>query len=290
MLQSLADALKLLLKEDVVPLRADRFMHILAPAISLLATVLMLVTIPVAPFLQVIDINIGVVYIAAVSGLGVLGILVGGWGSFNKWSLLGAMRAGAQIVSYELSATLSLLVVVLFAGTLSLNEIVQAQAEGWFIWRGHFVTLVAFVTFMISGVAELNRTPFDLAEGESELTAGFHTEYSGLRFGFFFLAEFINMFIISALCATLFLGGWMPLHIGDWHGFNAVMDMIPPVLWFLMKVSACVFFIMWFRWTFPRLRIDQLMRLEWKILLPIGFLNLLVASVVILNGWYFYPF
>ena len=162
-----------------------------------------------SPSLQVVDLNIGIVFIAAVSGFGVFGTLLGGWSSNNKWSLLGAMRAGAQFISYEISVTLALLVAVLFAGSLQLSEIVQSQADGWWIWRGHFVGVIAFVIFLVASTAELNRPPFDLPEAESELTGGFHTEYSGLRFSFFFLAEFINMFIASALAVTLFLGGWM---------------------------------------------------------------------------------
>lgn len=288
-LQTVADTIKLAVKEDIVPEKADRVLHAVAPAIVLAGTFLALVVIPLGPFLQLADLNIGVIYLVAVLSLGVLGVLVGGWGSCNKWSLLGAMRAGAQIISYELSAVLAILVIVLFAGTLSLQEIVQSQADGWWIWRGHVVGLIAFFMFLIASTAELNRTPFDLPEGESEIGAGFHTEYSGLRFAFFFLAEFINMFIAAAVLATLFLGGWMPFHIGGLDGFNAVMDLIPPAIWFWGKTSLMIFVYMWFRWTFPRLRVDQLMRLEWKFLLPIGFANLFLAAVVILLGLYFFP-
>ncbi len=288
-LQTVADTLKLLAKEDIVPQRADRLLHALAPILSLLVPVLVLAVLPFSPGLQVIDLNIGVLFITAVSGFGVMGILLGGWASNNKWSMIGAMRAGAQIISYEVSATLALLVVVLFAGTLSLTGIVESQQEGWWIWRAHGVGLVAFVIFVIASTAEINRTPFDIPEGESELTAGFHTEYSGLRFSFFFLAEFINMFVVSALASTLFLGGWMPFHIGGWTEFNRVMDAIPPGLWFIGKSAFIVFVIMWFRWTFPRLRVDQLMHLEWKILLPVGFANLVTAAVVVLGELYFFP-
>jgi NADH-quinone oxidoreductase subunit H len=288
-LQAFADTFKLLLKEDVLPIRADAVLHLLAPFFSLLATILAIAVLPLSPNLQVADVNIGVLYLAAVSGFGVLGILVGGWSSNNKWSLLGGMRAGAQIVSYELSASLALLVVVLFSGSLKLSAIIQSQATGWWIWRAHGVGFVAFVIFLIASLAEINRTPFDIPEGESELTAGFHTEYSGMRFAFFFLSEFVNMFVVSAVAATLFFGGWMPFHIGDWAGLNALMDLIPPGLWFAGKTSALIFLIMWFRWTFPRLRVDQLMKLEWKILLPVGFANLIVASVVVAFRMYFFP-
>jgi NADH-quinone oxidoreductase subunit H len=288
-LQTVADAIKLLFKEDIVPDKADRLLHVIGPFLTMLATFLVLLVIPASPILQVADLNIGVLYVSAVSGLGVLGILLGGWSSNNKWSLLGAMRAGAQIISYEISGTLAVLVVVLFAGTLSLSKIVQSQAEGWWIWRAHLVGLVSFVLYLIASTAEINRTPFDLAEGESELTAGFHTEYSGMRFAMFFLAEFINMFIVSAMVSILFLGGWMPFHVGNWTLLNGVMDLIPPVIWFGAKSAFVIFLLMWFRWTFPRLRVDQLMRLEWKVLLPIGFANLFAASCLVLTNFYFFP-
>lgn len=287
--QTVADTVKLLLKEDIIPARADQVLHMLAPFLTLLGTVLVLAVIPFSPILQVADVNIGVLYVSAVSGFGILGILVAGWSSNNKWSLLGAMRAGAQIISYEISATLALLAVVMFSGSLKLSTIVTSQADGWWIWRAHGVGLVAFIIFLIASVAEINRTPFDIAEGESELTGGFHTEYSGMRFAFFFLAEFVNMFIAAAVTATLFLGGWMPFHIGQMHGFNAIMDMVPPALWFAGKTGFLIFLIMWFRWTFPRMRVDQLMRLEWKILLPIGFVNLAAAAIVVVFNLYFFP-
>lgn len=287
--QTLADTVKLLFKEDIVPEQADKPMHLLAPFLSLLVPLLVLAVIPYSPLTQIADVNIGVLFVTAVSGFGVMGILLGGWASNNKWSMIGAMRAGAQIISYEVSATLALLVVVLFAGTLSLSGIVESQQEGWWIWRAHGVGLVAFLIFVVASTAEINRTPFDIPEGESELTAGFHTEYSGLRFAFFFLAEFINMFVVAAMAATLFLGGWMPFHIGGWEAFNYAMGYIPPVVWFVGKVSFLIFVIMWFRWTFPRLRVDQLMHLEWKILLPIGFANLFAAALVVLFNFYFYP-
>lgn len=288
-LQTLADSLKLLAKEDIVPNRADKVLFFLAPVFAIMATMLALIVIPLSPSLQVVDLNIGVVFILGVSGFGVLGILLAGWSSNNKWSLLGAMRAGAQFISYEISVTLSLLVAVLFAGSLQLSEIVQSQADGWWIWRGHAVGFIAFIVFVISSTAEINRPPFDLPEAESELTGGFHTEFSGLRFSFFFLSEFINMFIAAGLGATLFLGGWMPFHIGGFETFNAVMDIIPPGLWFAGKVSLIIFLTMWVRWTFPRLRVDQLMRLEWKFLLPLGLVNLILAAGVILTEAYFFP-
>lgn len=288
-LQTVADTIKLLTKEDVVPENADKAMHVLAPLLCLAVPLVILGVLPYSPVVQGADVSIGVLFVTAVSGFGVMGILLGGWSSNNKWSMLGAMRAGAQIISYEVSATLALLVIVLFAGTMSLAGIVQSQQMGWWIWRAHGVGIVAFLVYLVASTAEINRTPFDIPEGESELTAGFHTEYSGLRFSFFFLAEFINMFIVAGLAVTLFLGGWMPFHLGSWASFNHVMDLIAPGVWFTGKTAFIVFLIMWFRWTFPRLRVDQLMHLEWKVLLPIGFVNLLVAALVVLSRFYFFP-
>jgi NADH-quinone oxidoreductase subunit H len=287
--QTVADTFKLLFKEDIVPARADKLMHVVAPLLAMTSTALMLGVIPYSPILQISDVNIGVLYITAVSGLGVMGILLGGWSSYNKWSLIGAMRGAAQIISYEVSATLALLIVVMFAGTLSLSGIVESQAAGWWIWRAPVVGGVAFLIYLVASTAEINRTPFDIPEGESELTAGFHTEYSGLRFSFFFLAEFINMFVVAALTVTLFLGGWQPFHVGGANAFNALMDLAPPSVWFLGKTAFVVFVIMWFRWTFPRLRVDQLMRLEWKVLLPIGFANLALGALAVLYRVYFFP-
>ena len=289
LLQTIADTIKLMVKEDIIPAQADQALHLIAPCLAMIGTVLVLLVIPYSPILQIVDVNIGVLFVTAVSGYAVMGILLGGLSSNNKWSLIGAMRAGAQIISYEVSATLALLVVVLFSQTMSLAGIVESQAAGWWIWRAHGVGLIAFVMYIVASTAEINRTPFDIAEGESELTGGFHTEYSGLRFAFFFLSEFVNMFSISALASTLFLGGWMPFHIGLSNSFNSIMDIIPPSFWFLGKTGFILFLIMWFRWTFPRMRVDQLMRLEWKVLLPIGFVNLFLAAIVVLTRLYFYP-
>ncbi len=288
-LQSFADGIKLLMKEGIEPKGGDTLIFLGAPLLSIVATILLIATLPVTPNLQVIDLHIGVIYVAAVSGLGVMGILMGGWSSDNKWSLLGAMRAGAQVISYEVSLTLALLVVVMFSGTLQISEIIESQRDGWWIWRGHIVAFVAFVLYLIASTAELNRTPFDLPEGESELTGGYHTEYSGLRFSFFFLAEFANLFVFSALAVTFFFGGWLPFQVGGWDGFNEAMSLIPAFVWFTGKSVFFIFLLMWFRWTFPRLRMDQLMNLEWKILLPVGFVNLILAACVILGGYYFFP-
>jgi NADH-quinone oxidoreductase subunit H len=210
-----------------------------------------------------------------------------GWASNNKYSLLGAMRSGAQIVSYELSAGLSILAIVVLTGDLQVSQIIESQRDGWWIFKGHIPAIIAFITFIIAVTAETNRAPFDLAEAESELTAGFHTEYSGMKFALFFLAEYVNVFIVCGIGATLFLGGWMPLHIGNWTGFNNAMDYIPSSIWFFGKTFFLIFVIMWFRWSFPRLRIDQLLNLEWKYLLPISMVNLLLVTLMAILGWHF---
>jgi NADH-quinone oxidoreductase subunit H len=243
--------------------------------------------VPFAKGLHAIDLNIGVLYVIAVSSMGVIGVLLAGWSSNSKYSLIGAMRSGAQIVSYELSVGLAIITVVILAGTMQFSEIVEAQANGWFIFKGHIPAFIAFIIFLISSTAETNRGPFDLAEAESELTAGYHTEYSGIKFAFFFLAEYINMFIVASIGATIFLGGWMPFHVSGWEGFNHIMDFIPPFIWYIGKTALLIFLMMWFKWTFPRLRIDQLLTLEWKYLLPINLVNVLVMALVVLMGWHF---
>jgi NADH-quinone oxidoreductase subunit H len=285
--QTIADVIKLLLKEPLMNKEADKFLFNLAPFVIMIAAFMAIAALPFAKGLQALDFDIGILYVAAVSSLGVIGILLAGWSSNNKYSLIGAMRSGAQILSYELSVALSLLTIVVLTGSLQLSVIVESQADGWWIFKGHIPAFIAFIIFLIASTAETNRGPFDIAEAESELTAGFHTEYSGLKFAFFFLAEFANMFIVSAIGATVFLGGWMPLHIGSWEGFNAVMDFIPPIFWFFGKVSFLIFMMMWFRWTFPRLRIDQLLTLEWKYLLPINLVNIVVMAFLGLMGWHF---
>jgi NADH-quinone oxidoreductase subunit H len=242
---------------------------------------------PFAKGLHAIDFNIGIFYVMAVSSLGVVGILLAGWSSNSKYSLIGAMRSGAQIVSYELSVGLSLLAIVVFSGSMQLSTIIESQANGWWIFKGHLPAIISFIIFLIASTAEINRGPFDLAEAESELTAGFHTEYSGIKFAFFFLAEYINMFIVAGIAATVFLGGWMPLHIGSWEGFNQIMDFIPPIVWFFLKTFFIIYVIMWFKWTFPRLRIDQLLTLEWKYLLPVSLVNIVVIAFLVLMGWHF---
>ena len=287
LLQTIADLIKLLLKELIPIRKSDPLLFNLAPFIVIIASFMAMAAIPYAKGLQAIDFNIGVFYMMAVSSLGVVGILLAGWSSNSKYSLIGAIRSGAQIVSYELSVGLSLLAIVVFAGSMQLSTIVESQANGWWIFKGHIPAFISFVIFLIASTAEINRGPFDLAEAESELTAGFHTEYSGIKFAFFFLAEYMNMFIVAALGATVFLGGWMPFHIGTWEGFNHIMDYIPSAVWFFSKTFFIILIIMWFKWTFPRLRIDQLLTLEWKYLLPISLFNIVLSAFIVLMGWHF---
>jgi len=286
-LQTTADTLKLVVKEGLTPEGADKFLFNLAPFIVMIVAMLILAPIPFAKGFQIWDINIGVLYVSAVSSVSVIGILMAGWASNNKYSLLGAMRSGAQIVSYELSAGLSIISIVVLTGSLQISDIIASQQNGWWIFKGHIPAIIAFVIFIIAVTAETNRAPFDLAEAESELTAGFHTEYSGMKFALFFLAEYVNIFIVCSIGAILFLGGWMLFHINSWSGFNHVMDYIPSSVWFIGKVFFLIFVIMWFRWTFPRLRIDQLLNLEWKYLLPISMVNLLLITLVAIMGWHF---
>jgi NADH-quinone oxidoreductase subunit H len=286
LLQTIADFIKLLMKELIMPKSADRFLYNLAPFIVMIATFLAMAVLPFAKGLQTLDFDIGIFYVTAVSSVGVIGILLAGWSSNNKYSLIGAMRSGAQILSYELSVSLSLVTIIILAGSMQLSVIVESQRDSWFLFKGHIPSLIAFVIFLIAGTAETNRGPFDLAEAESELTAGFHTEYSGIKFAFFFLAEYINMFIVAAMATTVFLGGWMPLHFGSFESFNVVMDVIPPLAWFFIKVLGVIFLIMWFKWTFPRLRVDQILTLEWKYLLPINLINIILMSLVVLTKFH----
>ena len=287
MLQTVADTLKLAVKEGLTPDGADKFLFNLAPFVVMIVAMMILAPIAFARGFQIWDMNIGVLYVSAVSSVSVIGILMAGWASNNKYSLLGAMRSGAQILSYELSAGLSIISIVVLTGSLRISDIIASQQNGWWIFKGHIPAVISFVIFIIAVTAETNRAPFDLAEAESELTAGFHTEYSGMKFALFFLAEYVNVFIVCAIGATLFLGGWMPLHISGWTGFNNIMDYIPSSLWFFGKTFLLIFVIMWFRWTFPRLRIDQLLNLEWKYLLPISMFNLLLMTLVAIMGWHF---
>ena len=286
-LQVFADMFKILIKELIRLENIDRFLFALAPYLVIIASVVSFAVLPWGNGLQVIDFNIGVFFMIAASSLGVLGILLAGWSSNNKYTLIGAMRSGAQMVSYELSVGLSIMTIVVLAGTMSVTELVAAQADGWFLFKGHISAVIAFIIYLIAATGETNRGPFDLPEAEHELTAGYHTEYSGIHFGFFYLAEYLNLFIVSGIASLMFLGGWMPLHIPGWDGFNMIMDYIPSVVWFLGKAFFISFIIIWFKWSFPRVRIDQLLALEWKYLMPIGLFNLILMTLLVVYGLHF---
>jgi len=275
LLQTMADALKLVSKELTGTVKADKFLYNLAPYFVIVSSLMALAVFPFTKDFQAFDINIGILFLIAISSIGVIGILLGGWASNNKFALIGAMRSGVQTISYELSVGLSLLTMVLITGTLQLSEIVEVQKNGWLIVQGHIPAVIAFMIYMIAGTAETNRAPFDMVEAESELGAGFHTEYSGMKFAYFFLAEFINMFIIAAIATTIFFGAWLSPF--------GITESIPllGVVWFLGKTLVIVFVMMWFRWTFPRLRIDQLLTLEWKYLLPLNLLNIVIMAIVV---------
>ncbi len=290
LLQAPADVLKLFLKEDIVPARANKFVHTLAPIISI---VVAMTTIAVVPFgdritlfgreikLIIADVNIGVLYVLALTSLGVYGITLSGWSSNNKYSLLGGLRSSAQMISYELSMGLSVVGVIMVAGTLQLDRIVETQAG--FAWNA-FLTPIGFITFVVASFAETNRLPFDLPEAEPELVGGYHTEYSGMKFGTFFLAEYANMITSSALIVTLFLGGWQFPYLQSFGLPGQWMSVIQ-ILMFVVKVLCVLFFYIWVRWTIPRFRYDQLMNLGWKVMLPLGLLNLVVtASWMLLRG------
>lgn len=281
MFQTMADALKLVSKELTITDKADNFLFNLAPYFVIVSSLIAISVFPFSRQFQAFDINIGVFFLLAVSSVGVIGILLGGWASNNKFALIGAMRSGLQTISYELSVGLSILTMVLLTGSLQLSEIIEVQRTGgWLIVQGHIPALIAFMIFMIAGTAETNRAPFDLVEAESELGAGFHTEYSGMKFAYFFLAEFINMFIIASIAVVLFFGGWLsPFGITD------NIAWFPESIWFLLKVLVIIFLMMWFRWTFPRLRVDQLLTLEWKYLLPINLVNIVIMAIVIWLNW-----
>ncbi|MEH7389806.1 NADH-quinone oxidoreductase subunit NuoH [Bacillus sp. JJ1474] len=267
LLQTVADVLKLLLKEDIIPKLADRPLFILAPVIAFTPAFMVLATIPFTDKFQFADIGVGLLYYIAVSGITTVGIVTGAWASNNKYALLGGMRAAAQMISYEIPLVMSVVGVILLSGSLNLNDIVDAQRNGWFIvWQP-----IAFIVFFIASVAELNRVPFDLPESESELVAGFHVEYSGFRWAFFMLAEYVYLFAMAALTTVLFLGGWLPL---PFLGF------IPGAVWFALKFTLVIFILLWFRSTFPRVRADQLMEFGWKVLLPIALANIFLTALL----------
>ncbi len=274
LLQPIADGIKLLMKERFQPAGVEKFTYWLAPGISLFVALFVFVLIPIGGTVEmfgrtvnlyIADVNAGILFLLAFSSLAVYGVVLAGWSSNNRYSLLGGLRGTAQMISYEVPMGMSLLTVVLAAGTLSLPAIVEAQNDHWFIWTNP----IAFVIYLITAFAETNRAPFDLPEAEHELTGGYHTEYGGMKFAIFFLAEYVNILAVSAIAVTLFLGGW--------HGPGDI-----PVVWFLLKLAVFVFFFMWVRATLPRLRYDQLMSFGWKVLIPIATLNLIITSYFIL--------
>jgi NADH-quinone oxidoreductase subunit H len=267
LLQTVADVLKLLLKEDTIPKAADRPLFILAPVIAFAPAFMVLAAIPFTEHLQFADIGVGLLYYIAISGLTTIGVVTGGWASNNKYALLGGMRAAAQMISYEIPLVMSVLGVVLLTGSLNLKDIVEAQENVWYI----FLQPIGFLVFFIASIAELNRTPFDLPEAESELVAGYHVEYSGFRWAFFMLAEYVYFFAMASLTTVLFLGGWNPLPF---------LEFIPGAVWFALKFSVVVFVLIWFRATFPRIRADQLMEFGWKVLLPVALANIFITALV----------
>jgi NADH-quinone oxidoreductase subunit H len=273
LLQPLADGIKLIFKESFIPARADRFVYVVAPIISVVAALFVYAVIPIGPPvrlfgrvvpLYIADVNVGILLVLAASSIGVYGIILGGWASENKYSLLGGLRSSAQVISYELTLGLAVLAVVMMAGSLSLVDIVRAQSHLWFV----VTQPVAFLLFLIAGLAETNRAPFDLPEAEQELIAGYQTEYGGFAFAMFYLGEYVGVITMGALSATLFFGGWQG-------------PVLPPVVWFLVKVFAVVFVFIWIRATLPRLRYDQLMGLGWKVLVPVGLANLALTAIAL---------
>ena len=274
LLQVFADVFKMLIKEIFIVDKADKLLYLVAPLLVIIGSVGAFSFLPWNNGATILDFNVGVFLLTAISSIGVVGIFLAGWGSNNKYSVVSAMRGAVQMISYEMS-------------TMQMSGIVEAQTGPWkwLIFQGHIPAIIAFLVFLIAGNAEANRGPFDMAEAESELTAGHHTEYSGMGFGFFYLAEFLNLFIIAGIAATVFLGGWAPVNIGI-AAFDSVMNYIPGIVWFLGKAFFLVWILMWIKWTFPRLRIDQILKLEWKYLMPLALINLVIMTVVVALGIY----
>jgi len=284
LLQTVYDAIKLLLKEDIIPRQADRLLFTLAPLAVVTIAVIVFVTMPFGRKLIPADLNLGIVFMVAFSSVTVLGILVAGWSSNNKWSLLGGLRSGAQMLSYEIPMGLAILTVVMATGSFRISDIIAAQQNHWNLWRFPVLGLVAFLVYLTAAVAEVNRLPFDIPEAESELVAGFHTEYTGMKFALFFLSEYTNTFVVCAIAATLFLGGWgLPFGAAlaeHWPSLKPLIESVPlSVVVFFAKTYALILLVMWVRWTYPRLRVDQLMRFGWKFLIPIGFGNLILMGI-----------
>jgi len=273
LLQPIADAIKLMFKEDIVPQAADRWIYLLAPTLALTPAFISFAVIPFGDRIRlfgrtidlvITDVNIGLLYVFAVASLGIYGIVLGGWASNNKYALLGGLRSAAQMISYELSLGLSVVGVVMLSQSLSLVQIVNAQSTAWFI----VLQPIGFLIFLICAIAEINRAPFDLPEAETELVAGFHVEYSSMKFAMYFMAEYANMITVAAMATTLFLGGWRG-------------PFLPPVVWFLVKLFLLIFLFIWIRATLPRFRYDQLMRFGWKVLLPVALANIMITAAFV---------
>ncbi len=286
--QVFADVLKMLIKEIFTVDKADKLLYFIAPFLVIIASVGTFSFLPWNKGAEVLDFNVGVFLLSAISSIGIVGIFMAGWGSNNKYSVVSAMRGAVQLISYEMSLALCLIAAVVLTGSMQVSEIVDFQTGpwNWLIFRGHIPAIIAFLVYLVAGNAEANRGPFDLAEAESELTAGYHTEYSGMGFGFYYLAEYLNLFVVAGIATTIFLGGWAPVNIGI-EAFDGIMNYIPGIVWFLGKTFAVVWLLMWVRWTFPRLRIDQILKLEWKYLMPLCLINLVLMTVIVALGWHF---
>jgi NADH-quinone oxidoreductase subunit H len=285
LLQPIADGVKLLCKEIIIPTRANKFLFLLAPVLSLSTALAAWAVVPFGDDLTLANVNAGLLYLLTMTSLGVYGIIIAGWSSNSKYAFLGALRSAAQIVSYELAMGFALVCVLLAAQSMNLGDIVRGQGGGYGLFHWYFIPLFPmFVVYFIAGVAETNRAPFDMAEGESEIVAGFHVEYSGMGFAIFFLAEYANMILIAALATVLFLGGWLnPFH--NWPLLGAFTDHIPGLFWMIGKMFIFMFMFLWFRATFPRYRYDQLMRLGWKVFIP-----LTLVWVVVVAAWMQTPY
>jgi len=277
LLQPFADGIKLFFKEDIIPAQADKAVFYLAPIIFMASSMVNLAVIPFDPSFVIADLNVGLLFIFAMAGMGVYGIFIAGWASNSKYAFMGGIRSAAQVISYEIALGLSLVGVMMMAGSLNLSDIIRAQGES--VWGMYAIPqFLGFIVFVIAAVAETNRTPFDMPEAESELVAGYFTEYSGFRFALFFLGEYIAMILMASLCTICFLGGWtLPWYVLKVLPF---LSYVPGVVWFIMKVYAFFFFYYWIRATVPRYRYDQLMGIGWKILIPVALANILLTGLV----------
>lgn len=297
-LQPLADGIKFVFKEDVIPPHVSKTLYVMAPAFTLITALAALAVIPlgngfdttlfglvdepVQITFYIADLNVGILYVLAISSLSVYGVVLGGWASNSKYSLLGGLRGAAQMISYELALGLSILGVIAMTGSLRLTDIVEAQQHVWFV----IPQFLGFVVFLISSFAETNRAPFDVPEAEPEIVAGYHTEYSSMKFAMFFMAEYTHMIVASCLVVALFLGGWYPLPFGGWFGIDVDTHWYLPPIVFLGKVVFMLFVFIWVRWTLPRFRYDQIMKMGWKVLFPLAVFNLVLTSVLIIAGYY----